>query len=665
MTDITANVVVSMPSQLFTMARSFKAVANGKIYIGKIDTDPVNPENQIQVYVENEDGSHVPVSQPIIINAAGYPVYNGQIAKFVTVQGHSMAVYDAYGAQQFYFPNVLKYDPDQLRQELLSSDDGLGDSLITVKQPLINSTKRTQHDKNAENISILDFVKHEDVSDIVNGNIDATHIFSYASSVSPDGVYVPQGTYLIDGYINGKFYGPGKIIQSKGDEPIPFANPAQTIGNVFLGFDAGKLYNGNDISGQVVAIGPSAGRNISTGNNITAIGTGVLSGDTLQDDLTDTSPCTGTEIVAIGVNACKKATTASNIIGIGRDALNENKEGNFNVAVGSSALQQLHTGSGNVAIGRAAGMRAGIVTDQSGKRLSYNILNNNTFIGNASGREITNGDNNTYIGSGSGRGISSIDNPYTGTSTGMNNVAVGADSLNSIGSASNNVMLGYRSGRSLSSGTGNIFIGNNAGSAISSGDNQLIIANQSGLPFLSGLMGPVSDENNYARFDASVQPATDNARNCGSASRRWNTIFAGTSTINTSDGRVKTDKRPITDAERRVAYKIKGLVCCFRFIDSVIEKGENARLHFGIIAQDVYKAFAEEGLDANDYGLFCYDKWETEYEPVIAKKIIFDEESGDEKLIEYDTGERRISIEGGERYGIRYEELLCFIISAI
>ncbi|WP_250146410.1 phage tailspike protein, partial [Escherichia coli] len=123
MTDITANVVVSMPSQLFTMARSFKAVANGKIYIGKIDTDPVNPENQIQVYVENEDGSHIPVSQPIIINAAGYPVYNGQIAKFVTVQGHSMAVYDAYGSQQFYFPNVLKYDPDQFSY-LLKSDDG-------------------------------------------------------------------------------------------------------------------------------------------------------------------------------------------------------------------------------------------------------------------------------------------------------------------------------------------------------------------------------------------------------------------------------------------------------------------------------------------------------------------------------------------------------------
>lgn len=166
MSDITANVVVSMPSQLFTMARSFKAVANGKIYIGKIDTDPVNPENQIQVYVENEDGSHVPVSQPIIINAAGYPVYNGQIAKFVTVQGHSMAVYDAYGAQQFYFPNVLKYDPDQFgpdfKEQLSQSgeyinDDSKGDALIGVRQPVAGSVAITQHDKNAQIINLKDF----------------------------------------------------------------------------------------------------------------------------------------------------------------------------------------------------------------------------------------------------------------------------------------------------------------------------------------------------------------------------------------------------------------------------------------------------------------------------------------------------------------------------
>lgn len=125
--QIIPNVVVSMPSQLFTLARKFQAASNGKIFIGKIDTDPTIPENQIQVYLENEDGTTVPVSQPLIINQAGYPVYNGQIAKFVTVQGHSMAVYDSYGAQQFYYPNVLKYDPDQFEQRLmpmLTGEDG-------------------------------------------------------------------------------------------------------------------------------------------------------------------------------------------------------------------------------------------------------------------------------------------------------------------------------------------------------------------------------------------------------------------------------------------------------------------------------------------------------------------------------------------------------------
>lgn len=131
MSDITANIVIGMPSQLFTMPRSFKAVANGKIYIGQIDTDPVNPANQIPVYLENENGSHVQVAQPIVINAGGYPVYNGQIAKFVTVQGHSMAVYDASNAQQFYYPNVLKYDPDQLRADLASPGGG---ALVYISQ---------------------------------------------------------------------------------------------------------------------------------------------------------------------------------------------------------------------------------------------------------------------------------------------------------------------------------------------------------------------------------------------------------------------------------------------------------------------------------------------------------------------------------------------------
>lgn len=208
MTDITANVIVSMPSQLFTMARSFKAVANGKIYIGKIDTDPVNPENQIQVYVENEDGSHVPVAQPIIINAAGYPVYNGQIAKFVTVQGHSMAVYDAYGAQQFYFPNVLKYDPDQLSSRL-SSDDGA--SYISFKKPYADAATRKASDYFNQEINVDDFGAYGDAY-LLNGEDnpskhDDTHAFQAAliAAWRAGGVKVvatPWKSY----YIAGKVY---------------------------------------------------------------------------------------------------------------------------------------------------------------------------------------------------------------------------------------------------------------------------------------------------------------------------------------------------------------------------------------------------------------------------------------------------------------------------
>lgn len=208
MSDITENVVVSMPSQLFTMARSFKAVANGKIYIGKIDTDPVNPENQIQVYVENEDGSHVPVSQPIIINAAGYPVYNGQIAKFVTVQGHSMAVYDAYGSQQFYFPNVLKYDPDQLSSRL-SSDDGA--SYISFKKPYADAATRKASDYFNQEINVDDFGAYGDAY-LLNGedNLskhDDTHAFQAAliAAWRAGGVKVvatPWKSY----YIAGKVY---------------------------------------------------------------------------------------------------------------------------------------------------------------------------------------------------------------------------------------------------------------------------------------------------------------------------------------------------------------------------------------------------------------------------------------------------------------------------
>lgn len=226
MTDITANVVVSMPSQLFTMARSFKAVANGKIYIGKIDTDPVNPENQIQVYVENEDGSHVPVEQPIIINAAGYPVYNGQIAKFVTVQGHSMAVYDAYGSQQFYFPNVLKYDPDQFSKRIGKislihfksvSDIFLGFTIdgvpanLTINDYVITDGETIWRVKSDRPSSLSD-IEPMSPYNVIDFGADKTGVRDSTSAfISAGGGSVPEGTYIVNENLSGIYYKDGRV----------------------------------------------------------------------------------------------------------------------------------------------------------------------------------------------------------------------------------------------------------------------------------------------------------------------------------------------------------------------------------------------------------------------------------------------------------------------
>ncbi|EIY0315058.1 hypothetical protein MPU19_002724 [Escherichia coli] len=258
MSDITANVVVSMPSQLFTMARSFKAVANGKIYIGKIGTDPVNPENQIQVYVENEDGSHVPVSQPIIINAAGYPVYNGQIAKFVTVQGHSMAVYDAYGAQQFYFPNVLKYDPDQFRA-IIESPEGAGHVGYQYRRNT-GSTMRMVSDVLDERVSLWDF--HCDPSGNViqpGVSVDSRqHLqaaIDYLSAKGGGTLHIPEGaTWYLNSISTGAVSGHSGIIQLKSNVDIKLDGTikvgpalASLPFQVFVGFDNGNPANSGNL----------------------------------------------------------------------------------------------------------------------------------------------------------------------------------------------------------------------------------------------------------------------------------------------------------------------------------------------------------------------------------------------------------------------------------
>jgi len=127
----------------------------------------------------------------------------------------------------------------------------------------------------------------------------------------------------------------------------------------------------------------------------------------------------------------------------------------------------------------------------------------------------------------------------------------------------------------------------------------------------------------------------DNLHHIGSASYRWRDIYRAGSTYTTSDQNMKQDIRDLTSAERNVAVACKGLLKAFRFIDDVNKDGDNANIHFGIIAQELAEAFEAQGLDANDYQVY---KSTTTID---------------------DEGEEQTTL------NICYENLLAFIISAI
>ena len=165
-----------------------------------------------------------------------------------------------------------------------------------------------------------------------------------------------------------------------------------------------------------------------------------------------------------------------------------------------------------------------------------------------------------------------------------------------------------------------------------------------------------------------IHPAIDNNFDCGHPSYRWDDIRATNGTIQTSDRNEKQDIEALSDAEQRVAVAAKGLMRKFRWKDSVAKKGDEARTHFGIIAQDLQDAFTAEGLDAGDYAMFISDTWWETQTEVTAVEATEDTEAVDAytRTDTYDTAEE--APEGATertRLGVRYNELLAFIISAI
>jgi hypothetical protein len=156
-----------------------------------------------------------------------------------------------------------------------------------------------------------------------------------------------------------------------------------------------------------------------------------------------------------------------------------------------------------------------------------------------------------------------------------------------------------------------------------------------------------------------VRPGSDNAQTSGASGTRWSAVWAATGTIQTSDVTTKRDIAPLDDAEKLVAQGIKSLIKKYRFIDAYEKKGEEARIHIGVIAQDVEALFASHGLDAKRYALWCSDTWWEREEEIFM---------GDANGYKTDTIHYDHEVEGGikkTRLAIRYDQLLAFMIAAL
>lgn len=134
-----------------------------------------------------------------------------------------------------------------------------------------------------------------------------------------------------------------------------------------------------------------------------------------------------------------------------------------------------------------------------------------------------------------------------------------------------------------------------------------------------------------------TRPGADNTYTLGSASFRWSQLFAGTTTINTSDERSKTEIGPIPEEWLDAWGEVEW--CRYKFKDAVAEKGDAARWHTGLIAQRIRDVFLAHGIDALQIGILCFDAWEDG----------FDSATGD-------------PIKAGDRWGLRYDE--CFALEA-
>ena len=99
-----ASSIVQMEGGYYPFFDKGQPIAGGQLYVGLSGFDPEPIGNQIAVQAVQQDGSTVPMAQPITLSAGGVPSLNGANVVLVTDGDYSMKVLDKIGGLAYYHP---------------------------------------------------------------------------------------------------------------------------------------------------------------------------------------------------------------------------------------------------------------------------------------------------------------------------------------------------------------------------------------------------------------------------------------------------------------------------------------------------------------------------------------------------------------------------------
>src|SRR3546814_35512 len=158
-----------------------------------------------------------------------------------------------------------------------------------------------------------------------------------------------------------------------------------------------------------------------------------------------------------------------------------------------------------------------------------------------------------------------------------------------------------------------------------------------------------------------LTPSRERAKRSSEGSRVGIEVGSTGKSRRAHEGRI-IDCSPDVGYSVRAARGIEAEVGTYRWLASVAEKGDEARIHVGVRAQAVWEIMADEGLidpivqgepPSSRYAFLCYDAWDA-VEAVA-------EERDEEGNITVEAVEARPA---GNRFGIRPDQLTLFLIAA-